>query len=268
LGTCPSASDPTVAGHVDAPAVDEASGIVASATNPDVFWVHNDSGDSARAFAVRRNGELVATLDLEGVEAVDIEDIAIEDAAPGVSFLYLGDIGDNNSTRSSLAIHRVREPQLSSGLGQQLSASVETMTIVYPDGPHDAETLLFDPTTKDLFVATKTLFGGAAVHRVGPFASGATVTTERVARAPVDFATGGDISRDGRLVAIRGYGRTASLWMREPGETLAVALSRPPCSVPLAAEAQGEAFGFLAHGEGYITVSEGAMPDLHVALFR
>ncbi len=32
--------------------IDELSGIVKSRTYPDVYWVHNDSGDEARIFAV------------------------------------------------------------------------------------------------------------------------------------------------------------------------------------------------------------------------
>jgi hypothetical protein len=264
---CPHAKAPVVAARVEAAEVDEASGIVASATNADVFWVHNDSGDTARAFAVTRAGKLAATLALEGTTAIDIEDIAIEDAG-GQSFLYLADIGDNASRRAEVVIYRVAEPKLAGGAAQRLSAKPDVMRVTYPDGPHDAETLLFDPVTKDLLLATKRLFGGAVVHRVGPFAAGTKVTTTAIATVPVAFATGGDISRDGRMIAIRSYGDAASLWTRAPGEGLAAALERTPCTVPLATETQGEAFGFLADGRGYITVAEGRSPELHLALFE
>ena len=32
-------------------------------TNPGVFWMHNDSGDTARVFALAQDGELRATLE-------------------------------------------------------------------------------------------------------------------------------------------------------------------------------------------------------------
>jgi hypothetical protein len=40
------------------------------------------------------------------------------------------------------------------------------------------------------------------------------------------------------------------------------ALATPPCSLPVRAEAQGEAFGFFSDGTGYFTVSEGTNEQL------
>ena len=127
---------------------------------------------------------------------------------------------------------------------------------------------VFDPATKDLLIATKKLFGGSAIHRVGRFAADTTAMTEAIATVPVDFATGGDIARDGRAIAIRNYGSRAFLWTRAAGEPLGTALSRPPCEAPIAEEKQGEALGFLASGAGYVTLSEGRQPELHVARFE
>jgi hypothetical protein len=276
-GACLPVGDTTTSGTVDAPDIDEASGIASSAINPDVFWTHNDSGDSARAFALSRTGALMATLYFDAKTPTDIEDMAIEDVGPGESALYFGDIGDNDAVRTSVTIHRVAEPKLVSPSGPPpapvtITAASEKMQVTYPDGPHDAETLLFDPITKDLFIVTKLLFGRASVHRVGPFAGGASVRTEVIARVGVSFATGGAISRDGRLIAIRNYGQDASVWMRAPGETVAAALGRDPCKVPVAAEPQGEGFAFLAGAgpgqRGYVTISEGHSPELHVTLFQ
>ena len=41
------------------------------------------------------------------------------------------------------------------------------------------------------------------------------------------------------------------------------AIESAPCVVPVAGEAQGEAIAWTRSGEGYLTVSEGANPDLH-----
>ncbi len=261
-GACPSAGKTAAAGKVDASEVDEASGIAASARNQGVFWVHNDSGDSARAFALGPDGKLLATLAFDGNQPRDIEDMAIEDDGAGASFLYFGDIGDNDEVREEIVIHRVAEPKL--GGDAKLSATSEKMTVTYADGAHNAETLLFDPATKDLLVATKKLGGPSAIHRIGPFAAGQKVKTEKIAEVDVDLATGGEISRDGRLIAIRNYGRSAFVWMRGPGESVADAMKRTPCKLPVATEQQGEAFAFLPDGKGYVTISEGASPELHV----
>ena len=266
-GTCPVASAPTVAGAIASSAIDEASGIVASALNPGVYWTHNDSGDSARGFALSSTGQLLAILNFDTAEPIDIEDVAIEDTAAG-SFLYFADIGDNSANRADVVIHRVAEPKLGMTPGQTLTATSQKMHVTYASGPNDAETLLFDPRTKDLFIVSKLLFGNASVHRVGPFVAGARVTTTRVGGVPVVLATGGDITRAGDLIAIRNYTTTALAWLRGPNDDIATALSRPACSLPVASEHQGEAFGFLPDGTGYVTTSEGTNPPLDVATLR
>lgn len=264
--TCPRASTPASAGTVTATAVDEASGIVASRVNPGVYWVHNDSGDTARAFALSATGTLLATLAFDTAPAIDIEDMAISEEADGASYLYFADIGDNPVNRRDYVIHRVREPKLDGTA--HLTAQSEKMTVHYPDGSHNAETLWFDPLTRELFIATKVTFGNSAIHRVGPFQAGATVTTSRVAGAPVALATGGEISRDGTRLVLRNYGTSAWLWLRAPGEDVATALGHTPCKLPLATETQGEAFAFLPDGGGYVTIGEGTGQSLNLAHFQ
>lgn len=265
---CPTAGAAESTAPLASDAIKEPSGLAASKVNPGVFWTHNDSGDSARAFAVDRSGTLVATLVFDTAPAVDIEDMAIEDAGSD-SYLYFADIGDNAVTRSEVVIHRVREPLLaSSSLGTTSQAQSEKMTVRYPDGAHNAETLLFDPLTKDLFIATKVVFGNSAIHRVGAFIAGGTATTTRIAGVPIALATGGAISRDGSLMAIRNYSASAWLWRRSPGEDLATTLARAACRIPLAAETQGEAFAFFADDSGYATLSEGGAEALHLSRFE
>ena len=40
------------------PPLEEMSGIVPSRRYPGIFWVHNDSGDEARLFAIRADGSV------------------------------------------------------------------------------------------------------------------------------------------------------------------------------------------------------------------
>src|SRR5206468_183531 len=123
-GYCEAYAAPTRTGTVTAPALTELSGIAASRANPGVLYVHNDSGDTARFFAIDQAGALLAEFDLPGVTAVDWEDIAVGPCgAGGGSCVYLGDIGDNNLTRSDYAVYRVREPSVSAG--QPLAAPVD-----------------------------------------------------------------------------------------------------------------------------------------------
>ena len=86
------------AGIVRSELIREASGIVASRRNPGVLWVHNDSGDMARVFAITASGEFLGVCNIAGATARDWEDIAIGPGPdPDQHYLYLGDIGDNQA---------------------------------------------------------------------------------------------------------------------------------------------------------------------------
>lgn len=103
----------TPIGKVKFEAVDEMSGIVKSRRFNDTYWVHNDSGDSARFFAIHRNGDPIqpATkmayngIVVEGATNIDWEDITIDGDT-----LYLCDVGNNLNMRRDLTVYAVKEP--------------------------------------------------------------------------------------------------------------------------------------------------------------
>ncbi|KKM69971.1 hypothetical protein LCGC14_1445370, partial [marine sediment metagenome] len=95
-------------------AINEASGLAASILNSGVLWTHNDSGDSARAFAMDTQGNHLGMYNITGAGATDWEDMAVGPGpTAGVSYLYLGDIGDNDAERDSIDIYRVPKPAVS-----------------------------------------------------------------------------------------------------------------------------------------------------------
>jgi hypothetical protein len=254
-------------GAVDSSAINEVSGIAASRVNADVLYVHNDSGDIARFFAINTQAQLVGTFTLTGVTAIDWEDIAVGPGpVAGLSYVYVGDIGDNDAVRTSgVQVYRVPEPAVSSSESPPLAvdiAGAERMTLLYPDAARDAETLMIDPLTGDLYVVSKwesysRLYWAPASALV----NGATVTLEYKTSLPWGWATGGDISPDGSEILIRGYW-SAMLWSRPEGTAVWDALASAGLTVPLAAEPQGEAIAFDAAGWGYYTFGEGASTQL------
>jgi hypothetical protein len=247
-----------VTGRLAAPEATEISGLVASPTQPGVLWAHNDSGDRARIFALRSDGSLIASLDVPGAEATDWEDIAV---GPGGDLL-LGDIGDNRSVRKGIDIYRVREPRLAGG--PTTTAAATRLRLTYPDGAHDAETLLADPRTGEIVVVTKRLDGRSGVYVVR--APARDKPAEAVLRRAgslrlglAGLATAGDVSGDGRTIAIRTY-TALYAWTRKPGASLASTLARKPCvgSVQLGREGQGESLALGQDGRSFFTLAEGA----------
>jgi hypothetical protein len=253
-------------GTVTVPGLTEASGVVASRNNNSVLWTHNDSGDSARIFALDTQGRYLGTYNLPGSTNIDYEDIAI---GPGpvtnVSYLYVGDIGDNTAVRASIMVYQIPEPAVYSR--QYLSPvsaalkGVRAITLFYPDGAHDAETLLVDPWTGDLFIVTK----HATTSRIYTATKADLDATNSLILTfvrTVDFnvPSGGDISPTGLEIALR-QETFAKLWTRLPGQTVSNAFATTPVSIPVIGtptEPNGEAIGFDAIGSGYYTLSDSA----------
>jgi len=260
----------TQAGGFDGTEILECSGLAASRKNPGILWVHNDSGDSARIFAVEEDGSLRGVYELAGALAVDWEDMSRGPCAdPGVAdCLYVGDIGDNGQSRPSVQVYRVAEPLVppDGSPAAEVLEAVERFDAAYPDGAHDAETLLVDPDSGIPYIVTKSPIQETGVYRF-PHApvSGESVVLERVvtldSRA---FLTGGDVAEDGSRVVLRDY-LSAFDYPRRTAGAFEEIFSETPCLVPLALEPQGEALAVSPSGLTLYTASEGQAGPIHKA---
>src|SRR4051794_26971122 len=123
------------------PAIVESSGLV---VRDGLFLTVNDSGDSGRVFAVDASG---ATVGVTSWSPPPTDDEALAPGPPGT--VWVGDIGDNAAARDSVQVLRVPY-----GRGDR-TVDPASYTLAYPDGPHDAETLLSQPGTGRLFIASK-----------------------------------------------------------------------------------------------------------------
>jgi hypothetical protein len=259
--------------------IDEISGLAQSRMNPDIFWVHNDSGDTARVFAVNRKGVLVGTYSLSGAEAIDWEDMAIG-PAPGSNkfYLYLADCGDNSSARPSIRIYRVLEPEVDPSqlpVNRTLEGVV-AFDFVYEDGPRDAESFMVDPLTGDFYIVSKRDQLNRLYRAVAP-EPGKVNTFRFELSLPFRYSTSAAISPDGLQVLIRRYSSqpgtapgmfsspaetAASYWRRRDRSTSLVDLLRQPAEVlPLAIEPQGEAITFSWDSQGFYTTTERGMSN-------
>lgn len=265
---CPDVKPATDAGKLAHPELSEASGLVESRVHPGLLWIHNDSGDSARLFAVSRQGEDRGVLTVKDADNSDWEDIAIGPGPKaGKSYLFIGDIGDNERKRDKVQIYRFGEPDVDAqGKLVETSVSADRITVEYADGPRDAETLLADPLTGDLYIVEKGFLGGGVYRIAAPGKGSSKVTATRVASVDLVLSTGGDVLPAGDGLAIRTY-TGVSYWPRDPAKPLETAFESDPCALELGAETQGEALGFFGDGKGYLTVSEGAEAMLHAYEF-
>lgn len=246
-----------VTGRVASRAASELSGLVLSPARRGVLWAHNDSGASPRLLAFTTAGATVAEVALAGAENVDWEDMAV--GARGA--LLVGDIGDNLAARASVVVYRVTEPRASGS-----AAVAARYELRYPDGARDAEALLYDRARAMIVIVAKS-FGGAARAYAARRPSARRPTTLRhvatIRLGAGEPVTAGDVSADGRTIALRTYDG-AYVWRRRAGETIAGALRRRPCraDADLLVEGQGEALALTRDGRALVTVPEGRRPAL------
>lgn len=248
----------TIAGTVQTRLLPEASGLVASRQNAGVMWSLNDVNDT-RLYAMTTGGTHLGTYTLGGLTAGDWEDIAIGPGPQaGVNYLYVADTGDNARVRTSIAVHRIAEPSVSSTQAplDTVVSGVETMTFVYPDGPHDAETLIVDPANGDIYLVTKREARGLIYYAPAPQSTSQVTTLQLVGQLTWTGAAGGAISPDGDEILLLNA-TNAFYYSRPAGTSIAAALTKPPDHLPYTQQRAGEAITFDPSGTDYITASEG-----------
>ncbi|GAA4938959.1 hypothetical protein EV188_1011028 [Actinomycetospora succinea] len=238
---------------LDDPRLAETSGLVVAADG--AVEVVNDSGNPSTVYRLDDTCAVVGEIEVPD-QGRDVEDLAR--GADGT--LWLADIGDNDRKRSTVAVLRI-DP-----------GGDETITrLTYPDGAHDAESLLMPGDDRPVIV-TKDLSGRSGVYVAdSPVGGGGRGTLRRAGEVVVPGEaitslgagayTGGAISADGRVVALRTY---ADAWLYPaPGGTataddVVAALRATPVRVPLPNEVQGEALAFAPDGT---LLSTGETPE-------
>lgn len=214
-----------------------------------------DGGNAAELTLLSHQGKVVGTVPLRPLTNRDWEDLTIGPGPQdGVSYLYLADIGYNDAKNDVNYVYRFTEPKT---LSEPVS-TIEKIAFRYPDGPRDAETLLIDPLTKDLWLVSKRETN-VHLYRL-PYPQ--STTTVQVAQAqgelPLSFVVSGSISSDGREIILKTY-TGVYYWSRAGSESIADALQkRSARNLPYRLEPQGETICFDKDNTGYFTLSERA----------
>lgn len=253
-------------------ALSEASGLAFSVKNKDMIWSHNDSGNANILFLINaKTGEIMARYTIMGTSNLDWEDMEITiDSVTGEPYVYIADIGDNSESRSVYAIYRFKEPQYDSEhYGRNIQWSPEDLSrinLTYPDGSHDAESLLVDPVTKDIYLVTKRDYLSTLYVLPFPYKTEGINTMYKAGVFSFREASAGTVSLDGTKIMIKNR-QDIFYWNHNPNQHLWQTLAQTPVKAPYAGEPQGEAVAFDIDNN-YFTLSEALNNNTKPILYK
>jgi hypothetical protein len=249
--TLPVAVSPAVAADAPAPPkklfaihddrVIESSGLAKSHKYDGLWWTVNDSDDGARIFGLNEDGEVEAVLTFRA-DVHDVEAIAVGPDGR----IYVADIGDNTAKRDMITVYAIAEPDKL----EDQAVRFRGYDFEYPDGAHDAETLLVHPKTGRMYIVTKVMKGKGAFYAAPEDPEPGTKVNKltRMAAAPSGVTDGTFLPDAGRVV-LRTYFQIAALtWGPKPNVYARVDL--PP--------AQGESVALGPTATSLAAGSEGA----------
>lgn len=246
-------------GHIENSHIDEASGLAASRKNAGVFWTHNDSDNRNIIFAFNLKGQDLGEYHVGFIPNRDWEDIAVG-PGPDVNqqYIYIGDIGDNDAEFYLKYIYRIPEPTVDSSQSpvDTILSEFDVIAFRYPDGERDAETLMVDPLTKDIYIVSK------REDSVRVYCVSYPQKTSEVVNIPdyisainLTNITAGDISASGTEILLKSYSNIY-YWKRENSQRIGEVLQTPPQIVTYIPEPQGEGLSWAPDASGYYTISE------------
>ena len=266
---------PTVVGNLQSDEITESSGLVASKCQTDVIWTHNDSGDGPYIFAINEKGEELGTWKVAGATNRDWEDISERREPDGKCYLYIGEIGNNKLEREELAVYKVLEPTV---IGQTKNSTrnepLETesafvLRFKYPDSRQNAETLMVHPITGEIYVLSKSKNEPSGVYRLKPefgesVQIASLISKVTVPAVPNGLLTGGDISGDGRHVALCDYFYGYEITLPESAKSFDEIWTQKPLRLDIGKRNVGEAIAYSQDGISVLSTSE----DRNAPIYR
>lgn len=232
--------------------VDEASGIADSKANPGYLWVQQDSGNPNDIGLLSHDGSFLKKLVINMATNRDWEDITLADGpVPGTNFVYLADIGDNSLVSSEYFIYRFAEPAAVT----TAVSNVDKITFQYPDGAHDAEAILVDNSTKDIYIITKQDTPSRIYKLAYPQSTSIINTATLSGSLSFSGVTSATVSPDGQEILVKTY-TSIWQWKKNAGQSIEQLLTGTPVAVTYQFEPQGEAICFKNDNTGFFTLSE------------
>lgn len=190
----------------------EVSGI--ASYNQDTVWVIEDNGNKDEIYSVSLNASIIKKFKVKDAQNHDWEDLTTDKKGN----LYIGDFGNNDNDRKNLVIYKLPNPDLEKG--DKIPS--EKISFHYPEQkefPPKKEQKLYDAEGffhwgDHLYIFTKDrsrpYLGKTLVYQIpdkkGDYEARLVGSLNLCKEQNYCSVTGADISKDGKTIALIGYG--------------------------------------------------------------
>jgi hypothetical protein len=254
----PVVGEAVIAGNLENPKINEASGLASSRLYPGLLWTINDGGDDPLLYAVGNDGADLGTYRVEGAKNFDWEALASfrwQDTA----YLLIADVGDNWEQRQTVTLYVVKEPAITepgidNGGGVKIAWQIR---FTYEDGPLDCEAVAVDAVRQRVFLLSKRRLTPVLYElALQPIDQDTIAIAHRLTTVPhFNWATGMDLTPDGLSAVVLTY-NNGYLFKRRQNEDWPNAFKRKPQRLRFNRLYQQEAVSFGFYGKSVFVTSE------------
>lgn len=239
------------------PEISEISGIEMLECCDSLVFAVNDSGNPSEVYVLNMRGEIAQTIVMpQGYKNNDWEDItSMQTGHNGV--LFIADIGNNKLLKTSYQIILMFFTfRCNESIPVQID-SLKTLNFTMENNSYDAETLIYDSISGNLYVITKWGEFSKVFEITNPLTRSSKVFPAKYCgKLPLSIITGGDLNAEGDKLLLKTYIEVC-FWYRLPNESFGDMCSRAPDALmPYKTEPQGEAICWSPDSRFYYTMSE------------
>ena len=228
------------------PQLAEISGIASAESKPGIIWGIEDSGNPSQLSVIGQDAQVKGTIVLKGITNRDWEEIDVANGS-----VYIAETGDNGLQYADYSIYKFIEPSDT----EDTVHSIERIRFNYPDGSHDCEAMIVDPSSGDVYFFTKSTSGTKVYKLAFPYSVTTVHTLTYLGQLNLYSVVAASLSFDQKEIILKTY-TTLYYYAKSNSENIFQAVSKPPEILPYVLEPQGEAVSFAKDNSGYFTLSE------------
>ena len=266
--------------------ITESSGITISSVSDEIMWVHNDQNNKPKLYAIGLDGALKTEVSLNYYDHKGNMNGDWEDISNYNKTLYIGDIGNNDLSRTEFKILLLNEPYMD--VEKDIEIPFKIFRFKFPKGyVCNSEAMAIDPVRKKILIFSKKIKKDTkTVHKTHVWMLPLPLITDtldgkKIVEAELILSSvpslnielqkisACDISADGHTFIVRNTAsQKAYLWNLNNTLSYKEIFQKKPRTADLNKQKGGEAICFQRNQHNFITMYDMGKEKSPIHLYR